>query len=243
MAISFDNVNGWLIRGGDGEARDVQWAVSKRDGKLLWGKPVEYVVNTSTTLLMPAGKYRIVLIGAGGGGAWQDCGKNDDGYQKATGGGGAGVKGLLTLPDPSSVTIVVGMAGNSKGPANFHGNGTMAGTAGASTFISIGDDKIAVANGGGGGWCTDTYSGSAGGGTGGIYYCNSAYISDFSGSTDGNSGHYNIKWYGIPSNAAYADGPFAEYPYGYSGGNATYNRYSYVEARHASDGAAFITAR
>ena len=242
MAISFDNVKGWLVRGGGGDAADVQWVVRKGDGKLLWGKPVEYVANTSTTLLMPAGKYRIVLIGAGGGGAWSDYGPGNIQYQHATGGGGGGVKGLLTLNETTEVTIVVGLAGKSKGPANYHTDTKFIGETGGETYISINGEDVAVAFGGGGATCADRTHKYCYPGSGGKFKFNSDYISDADDSVNGNSGSGATRDYTKPpADAAYAAGPFAEYEYGYSGGNELYNGSAWVEKSRASDGAAFIT--
>ncbi len=242
MAISFDNVKGWLINGVDGEERDVQWVVRKLDGKLLWGKPIEYVANTTTTLLMPAGKYRIVLIGAGGGGAWSDYGPGDIQYQHATGGGGGGVKGLLTLNETTEVTIVVGLAGKSNGPADYHHNGHYVGFAGGETSISINGENVATAYGGGGADCWDRTHSYCIPGSGGEFKINSDYISDADDSANGNKGSGAKRDYTKPPpDVAYAPGPFAEYEYGYSGGNEQYNGSAWVEKSRASDGAAFIT--
>lgn len=120
-----------------------------KGSKLIWDVYrlfFESFVPQTKTLILPKGKYRITIAGAGGGGATAT--KNSFG---ASGGSGAVFKGVINI-ESGSYQVSVGSGGYGAG-------GTGGYVAGDGTLSKIGNLIIA---GGGGGGVTDNHGGYAG---------------------------------------------------------------------------------
>ena len=129
---------------------------------------VEYQTpGTYTTPFLESGRYRVRVVGAGGGaGTFADATKYASRSGTAAGGAGAYVNAIYNFEEGSTYSVVVGAGGNGSGTNSY--NVAARGNSGSSSSF---DDYVSC-SGGAGGYCIN-YNGSAAptmsGGTGGTF--------------------------------------------------------------------------
>lgn len=160
--------------------------------------------DSSRSIDIPEGKYRVVTVGGGGGGGGGgDAVKSNTTYGGRAGGGGGGGRvsdSVLNLKGTYQVTIG---AGGTAGTNNSSGQGT-SGKSGGATSLG----NVISSSGGGGGGGGGGYSGNPGAGGSG-------------GSGGGAGGGYNNL--GQP-----ADGGAGDFGGGGGGGGWGYSSYDYT---------------
>ena len=170
--------------------------------------------GASTTLnLLTTGRYQVICVGGGSGGAYVYSSKFSDG--RASGGSGAGFNGVVYLSE-GNYTVEVG-AGGSGQAYETNGKSWATSTAGGQSAI----DSIIVA--GGGGSATAGIHGAAQtAGSGGTLSYDSSKVQSYSLATNGNAGTtaYNANIDGGASvYGGYGKGGNAGNSYTTAGGN------------------------
>lgn len=136
--------------------------------------------GTSTTLnLLTTGRYQVICVGGGSGGAYVYSSKFSDG--RASGGSGAGFNGIVNLSSGNH-TIKVGAGGNGLA---YETNGKTSATSTAGGQSAI--DSTIVA-GGGGAATAGIHGATQTAGSGGVLSYDSSKVQSYTLATNGNAG-------------------------------------------------------
>jgi hypothetical protein len=117
------------------------------------------------TLTLSPGAYVMVLVGGGGGGGGGINGNGSYNYFGGAGGAGGLLAEVVTIKDPTTVTIYTGSGGTGAGYITYgYLQGCGGGGGGSGSFVYSADGYFGVAGGGGGGGGGSAYQGGGGGG-------------------------------------------------------------------------------